>query len=319
MTRTLGHEDHVGALDMITGTVPAAGAASIAVESNGKVLATRTRPAQAPSVQVLAPTQGAHVGAGQPVQVQWAAASPEHLPLTASVDYSADGGRSWRTVFMGGDRGQASVPSFYFASSADARVRVRINDGFNETAAVSAPFTAAGAPPQVSITTPGPGTQLSGEARLQLAGEAFDQQLRSLSGGSLQWFDGPVRLDSGAAISAGPLPAGANRIRLVARDAAGRTAAATIVVNVTPVKIPFLNLTIPAHITSSATQLTVLASSAVPAQLTIGGGKFNLTGKAQQLTVPITPGHNPLLLEARATANGTTTPFAAEITRTSAG
>ena len=319
MTRTPGHVDQAGDFDEITGTVPASGAESIAVEAYGKVLASRVRPARAPRVQVLAPTSGARAGAGPTVLVQWSAASPEHLPLTASVDYSDDGGRSWRTIFIGADRGRVSLPSFYFPGSRDGRVRVRVNDGFNETAAVSAAFTAAGAPPQVSIVSPGPRTQLSGDATLQLAGEAFDQQLRSLSGHSLQWFDGAVPLGSGATISAGPLPPGANRIRLVARDAAGRTASATIVVNVTPVKVPFLNLTIPARVSSRASQLTLLASSAVPAKLTISGRSFDLTRTPKRLIVPIMPGQSPLLLELRATANGTSTPFAAEITRAGAG
>jgi len=264
MTRTPGHDDHVGPFDEITGTVPAAGAQSIAVEAHGKVLATRARATQPPSVQILAPTRGAHVGTKPTVTVRWAAASPEHLPLTASVDYSADGGRTWRTIFIGAGHGQATLPSFYFARSPAARVRVRINDGFNETAAVSAPFIAADAPPKVSIETPGPGTHLSGEARLQLTGEAFDQQLRPLTGHSLQWFDGPFRLGSGTTISAVPLPPGPNQIRLVARDAAGRTASATIVVTVMPANLPFLDLTIPASVSSTATQLTVLASAAVP-------------------------------------------------------
>jgi hypothetical protein len=251
--------------------------------------------------------------------VRWSAASPEHLPLTASVDYSYNGGRSWRTIFIGADRGRVSLPGFYFLGSRDARVRVRVNDGFNETAAVSAPFTAVSAPPQVSIVSPGPRTRLSGDATLQLAGEAFDQQLRSVSGHSLQWFNGPVPLGYGATISAGPLPPGANRIRLVARDAAGRTASATIVVNVMPVKVPFLNLTTPARVSSRASQLTLLASSAVPATLTVGGRSFDLTRTPKLLIVPITPGQSPLLLELRATANGTSTPFAAEISRTGAG
>jgi hypothetical protein len=319
MTATAGHVDQDAAFDEITGTVPASGTMSIAVEAHGKVLVSRVRPARAPRVQVLTPASGERVGAGPTVLVRWTAASPEHVPLTASVDYSPDGGRSWRTIYIGADRGRASLPSFYLLASPDARVRVRINDGFNETAAVSAPFAAAGAPPQVSITAPEPGTRLSGEATLQLAGEAFDQQLRSLSGHSLQWFDGPFPLGYGATLSAGPLPPGANRIRLVAHDAAGRTASAAIVITVTPVKLPFLNLTIPASVSSHASQLTLLASSAVPAKLTIGRLSFNLTRKPQQLIVPITPGQNPLLLELRATANGTSTPFAAEITRTSAG
>lgn len=319
MTATPGHEDQVGAFTEITGTVPASGVENIAVEAHGKVLVSRVRPAQAPRVQILAPASGAHVGAGPAVLLQWSAASPEHLPLTASVDYSYDGGRSWRTIFIGADRGRVSLPGFYFLGSRDARVRVRVNDGFNETAAVSAPFTAAGAAPQVDIVSPGPRTQLSGDATLQLAGEAFDQQLRSLPGHSLQWFDGPVPLGYGTTISAGPLPPGANQIRLVARDAAGRTASATIVVNVTPVKIPFLNLTLPARVSSQASQLTVLASSAVPATLTIGSHSFKLTRAPERLIVPITPGQSPLLLELRATANGTSTPFAAQITRTGAG
>lgn len=319
MTATHGHVDQVGAFEEIMGTVPASGAESIAVEAHGKVLASRVRPAQAPRVQILAPASGARVGTGPAVLLQWSAASPEHLPLTASVDYSYDGGRSWRTIFIGADRGRVSLPSFYFLGSPDARVRVRVSDGFNEAAAVSAPFTAAGAPPQVSIVSPGPRTQLSGDATLQLAGEAFDQQLRSLAGHSLQWFDGPVPLGYGTTISAGPLPPGANQIHLVARDAAGRTASATIVVNVTPVKIPFLNLTLPARVSSQTSQLTFLASSAVPATLTIGTRSFKLTRAPERLIVPITPGQSPLLLELTATANGTSTPFAAEIPRTGAG
>jgi hypothetical protein len=316
MTFIPGHSDHAGPLDELIATVPAAHVDSVQIASNGAVLASRGRLARAPRVRILAPRRGARLGRAGTILLRWSATDPEHVALTASVDYSRDGGRSWRTIFIGPNRGRALLPSFYFSASRRARVRVRVNDGFNEAVATSAPFTALGAPPQVSILSPTPATRLAGDARLSLSGEAFDQQLRRLSGAQLRWFDGPFALGRGATLTAPPLPPGANRIRLVARDRAGHTATKTVVVSVGSAVPGFLQLNIPAHVSRRATALTIGASSAIPASLSVGRATLQLGRARSELHVRIPRGRKPLLLQMRVTADGHARPFAAEVSRT---
>ena len=315
MTVTDGHVDHVGAADAIMGTVPAAGVDSVAVKANGTVVATRTRPAHAPRVKLLAPRAGARVGAGRTVLVRWRATNPEHLALTVAIDYSRDDGRSWRTIFLGPNVGRIRLSSFYFNASRRARLRIGVNDGFNQTLVVSRPFTALGAPPEVAILSPARQIHVAGSADIQLTGEAFDQDLRALRGRSLRWLDGPFRLGIGQQLSAGPLPPGKNDIRLVARDAAGRTAQATVTIVVRRVVLRFLRLTIPAHVSAHARSLTIAASSRLPATLTIARSTFKLAHKTKRLRIRIKPGRQPLLLALRVASRGSVTQFAAEVHR----
>jgi hypothetical protein len=250
------------------------------------------------------------------VIVRWKATNPEQLTLSASIDYSRDGGRSWRTIFIGPNTGRAALASFYLIAARHARVRVRVNDGFNESDAVSGRFTALGAPPQVTIQTVlASGTRVAGDARLQLDGQAFDQRLRALSGRSLKWYDGPFVLGTGSALSAGPLPAGANHIRLVASDPGGRSATATLTAIVSPVKLPFLKLRIPQHASPGARHLTFRAAASVPATLTIDRHHFTLGKRAKKFSLPIGRGRRRLLLQITVAAGGINVPFAVNVTR----
>jgi hypothetical protein len=312
MREGIGHIDEVGPLDELTGEVPARGVDRVEVLLNGAVVASRSRPRPAPKVLVLAPRRGARVGRGGKVKVRWRATDRSHTALTASIDYSRDGGRSWHTVFVGPSRGKASLPSFYLAASRAARVRVRVSDGFNETAAVSPVFGTVGAKPQVAIEKTL--TSVAGDARLQLSGQAFDASMRELRGNSLRWFDGPFAIGRGAAISAGPLPPGKNLIRLVATDSAGRAGTAHARVVVRPVRLPFLKLGIPKQVPGAARKLVFSASSAVPATLTIGKTRFKLGLKKKRFSLPIRRGA-PIMLRLTATAAGTQTPFAVLVRR----
>ena len=76
-----------------SGRVPAA-ATALQLVRGGAVLhrLERTRP---PRVRLLAPRRRSRARGSLPVR--WSASDPDGGPLTATVDYSADGGRSWRT------------------------------------------------------------------------------------------------------------------------------------------------------------------------------------------------------------------------------
>jgi hypothetical protein len=217
-------------------------------------------------------------------------------------------------VYIGPNRGHASLPSVYFVRSKRARVRVRVNDGFNEAVATSAPFTAVGTPPVVRIESPPARTRLSGDARPVLAGTAYDQLLNSLPGRNLRWYDGPFLLGTGPSVTAKPLPAGPNRIRLVATDATG-SASARVTVNVTRVSLPYLRLRVPSRVTPHANKITLTASSAVPSTLKVGRVAARLSRHAKKIRLRIKPGRTPLLLELTSTVGGNSTPFAVAVRR----
>lgn len=300
--------------DMI-GTVPAAaGIASIAIVHDGSVIASRVRPTQLPHVRVLAPRRGTRVGGARRVVVRWRATDRARVHLVIAVDYSANGGRSWRTVYLGPNRGHVSLPSFYFAGSRDARVRVRASDGFNAVAALSARFTALPAPPQATILSPASGTRIAGDARLQLLGRAFDQRLRRLTGRAMQWRFGRFVLGSGAALSAEPLPPGRDRIQLLARSGAGPAGVAAITVVVKRVPFPFLRLRLPRRLAPGARLLRFHASSTVPGTvLRIDGRRFRLSARPRGFKLRV--GRGPLLLQMSVSYDGATSPFAELVQR----
>ncbi len=309
MAESHGHED-AGPVDELSAEVPAHDVAGIEVTSNGTLIASRKRPPHPPRVRILAPHPGARVGGRGKALVRWRATNPDHQTLTASVDYSRNDGRSWQTVFIGPNTGHASLPGSYLDGSRSARVRVRVNDGFNESVAVSKRFAALDAPPQVSIAKTL--RAIPGDATVQLKGQAFDQ-LHSLGGRSLRWYDGPFPLGSGSMVSAGPLPPGKNQIRLIARGAGG-AATARVAVNVSQVKIPYLQLAIPKSVARSARKLILHARSAVQATLTVDKLRFSLGPKRKKLSLPIKSAGS-LLLHLAATAGGVKTPFSALVKR----
>jgi hypothetical protein len=313
-----GHVDQVGPLVVLTGEVPAAGADGIQISTGGKVMASRKRPAKPPTVTVLLPKAGAKVGKRRFVLLTWKVTNPLHNHLTVSVDYSRNGGLTWRPIFTGPNHGRAKLPSLYFTASKKARVRVRVSDGFNESSALSPVFTALGARPKVTIVTQiAPGTIVPGYTGLQLTGQAIDQAGHMLRPARLRWFVDGVAFGFGGAFSAPPLPPGLNRVSLVARDPAGRTGFATITVNVAPISLPYFKINVPTRIFPGQTKLQIAATSTIPATLTVGQEPFSI-GNPQGPTpvvIPITPGTTPLLLEMKLTAEGITTPFAALVLR----
>ena len=306
------HQDEVAEMRELSAEIPSGGVASVEVLDNGVAVAKRKRPGPRPKVRVIAPRRGVAVGGRRSVAVSWRAVGAGGRNGSASVDFSGDGGHTWQSVYVGPDRGRARIPGSYLAASRRARLRVRVNDGFDEAVATSDIFTSRAAPPLVTIArTP---KELPGDTRLQLTGQAFQPGPQALSGKRLRWFDGSVPLGSGSSIMAGPLPPGKNHLRLVAHGPGGASAKAAAIVKVKPVALPFLRLSIPKEVGHRARKVVIRARSAVPATLTVNGTKFKLGGKKKKLAVAV--GRRKLSwLRMTVTANGVRTPFAAVVRR----
>jgi hypothetical protein len=306
------HADHAAADLELSAEVLSHGVESVEVLDKGKAVGSRTRPRRRPRIRVLSPRQGEEVGGRRAVAVNWATTGTRRSNGTASVDFSSDGGRTWRSVYIGPDRGRARIPGSYLAAAHRARFRVRVNDGFDEAVRTSDLFTSRAAPPVVTFAkTP---KTLPGDATLQLTGEAFEAGPKALGGKRLRWFDGSVALGTGSTIMAGPLPPGKNHIRLVAHGGGGSTATASAVVKVTPVRLPFLRVSIPKKVSRGAKKIVLKAHSAVPTLLTVNKTKFKVGEKAKKLVVPIGQ-RGQSWLHIAVSANGVRTAFAAIVKR----
>ena len=193
--------NHGTSLVEVSAVVPAAGAASIELVKSGIVLDTVRRSASAPSVKLLKPRSGLHVGSGGSLQARWRAKDRDRDPLLSSVEFSADGGKHWKAIVVGQPGGRYRVPVSYLSHTDNARLRVSISDGWNEASAVSGRFSVEGPPPQATIESPPNRTRLRAGDPLNLDGAGFDDLSRTLSGRRLQWFDGRHSLGHGPHLS----------------------------------------------------------------------------------------------------------------------
>ncbi len=306
------HEDGVAALLELSAEISSRGIESVEVLDNGVSIGSRKRPRRRPHVRVLAPLGGAAVGGRHGVAVKWRTLGASAKTSTASVDFSGDGGRTWQPVFIGPDRGRARIPGSYLAAAHRARIRVRVNDGFDEAVASSHPFVSLPAPPLVTIAKLP--EELPGDAVVQLRGQADQAGPTALKGKRLRWFDGSVPLGSGTALMIGPLPPGKNHIRLLARGVGGASAAASVNVKVAAVRLPFLRLSIPKKAPRGARRIVIKARSALATRLTINHANFEIGAKTKRLRLAIRP-RGPAWLHLAATAHGVRTAFSATVKR----
>ena len=271
-------------------------AASVVVSADGVALTVRTRSLNAPDVAITSPGPGVRVGHSATTLVRWTSSDLDGDPLTSAVDYSADGGRHWKVVADNVHGQSASVPSWLLSTSTDARIRVRVSDGFNATTAVSGALRAAGAPPAVHIIGGAPGGRMRADAKLLLRGSAYDDAGRHLTGASLRWYAGRRLLGRGELLTANGLPAGTTFIRLVATDAHGRSAQTFLPLKVLPVRPAFLTVRAPKRVAPTARQVRIVVASNVPAVLAIAGARYAVDRTPRPLTIAIKPGRSPLQL-----------------------
>jgi hypothetical protein len=270
--------------------------ASVVVSAGGVDLARRTRSGHAPDAALISPRPGSQLGQSAETLVRWTARDLDGDPLTAAVDYSGDGGLHWKVV-AGDVRGESvSVPSRMLSASRDARLRVRVTDGFDVVTAISGVLQAAGASPAVHIIGRAPGGQMRADAMLLLRGRAFDDAGSPLTGRNLRWYAGRRLLGRGELLTVHGLPAGTTAIRLVATDARGRSAQTSLPLRVLALRPKFLVARAPKRLAPNARRVRIVVASNVPAVLTIAGGRHAVDRTPRALTIAIRRGHTPLRL-----------------------
>jgi hypothetical protein len=272
-------------------------------DASGTVVAGRVASPAAPRARILAPREGARVGAGTTLVVRWQATDADGDELDAALDVSSDGGRTFHNVWAGpGALGSARIPIELLDATDDARLRLRVSDGFNETQTTSGRFRIASRRPLVEILEPAPGQRADSGAAVRLSGAALDDKGRQVSGRQLVWFSGRTELGRGAVVNA-TLPAGTRRLRLEATDSAGRTGSTSVAVRVRPTTPFFVRLTA-APISRSARRAVLVVSATQPATLTVRGRRYRVGPDVRRIDVSVGPGPGAVRLELLLSAGG---------------
>ena len=280
----------------IVGRVPLAGTRAVEALQEGRTIALDRASAHAPTATLLSPRGALARGAHGTAVIRWRSRDADGGALKALLRYSADGGRTWRTVFSGPDQGSAVLPAAMLAASRRARIRLYTSDGFNEAIATSQTFVSPGAPPEVTITSPGAGLRAAAGSAISLTGSAFDDAGSRLAGRSLTWRSGRLLLGRGASTSTVALPAGRHAITLTARDRSGRTATASVSVTVLP-SVPVLRLLgVPRRLSPRASSVGIRLATLAPATLAVAGRRMLVGRATSSVRLPVSPGGRPLVL-----------------------
>jgi streptogramin lyase len=263
-----------------------AGAAAVELVRGGVVLDRKQRTAP-PSVRLLWPRHRVRV-AGRRAQlvVRWSASDPDGDPLYAKVAYSADDGRSWETVFEGPNTGTLSVPAGALAGSHSARIRVAVNDGFNEPRIESPIFRVVGAPPSVRIITPQLGEPETAGIQTLLVGSAIDTSGTSIPDGSLAWYAGRRRLGTGARLIT-VLQAGRYALRLVATDRAHVSGVAAVRMVVQPIALQLSALSYAPTVGRGVRSLRLTIATSIPAVLVVERRRYAVGRATRLLSIPL--------------------------------
>lgn len=257
--------------------------------------------AAAPTVRLLRPRAGSRLSSRNAV-IRWRTADPDGGALTARVRYSPDAGRHWREVFVGpAAAGRAVVPRKLLAGSRKGRIRVTVDDSFNQRSATSGRVTVRPSPPSVRITDPLPGLRVGADASLELRGEGHGANGRPLRGKALRWTQGRRKLGRGRAVTVRGLRPGRRTITVAATQA-GRTARARITVRVRAVRPAFLRLGTPARLPRRAKKAALRVAATVPSTLRVGGRRHRVSPRARRVTVRVKPGRADLRLKLRLSA-----------------
>jgi hypothetical protein len=290
---------------LLAATLPlSAATASVAITASGQETARRARSAHPPAGRFLSPRPGARLGRSRVTVVRWSAHDADGDRLTSTVQYSPDGGRHWTVVGDGVTGGSARIPSHFLSASSNARLRVRISDGFDTTIVESGRLRAVGAPPVARITgAPGRASVLS-TATLRLQGSAYDDTGRPLTGRRDSWYLGKRLIGHGDRLTLHNLKPGSAVIRLVATDARGRSGQATVRFRVRAAPPSYLLFDAPLLVSARAQTVRITVASSAPATITIAGSRYAVGLRPRTLLVHVRGGRSPLVLRCSLRSQG---------------
>ncbi len=207
--------------------------AQVRVVSAGEVKSTLTASANAPGVSITEPLAGALLDQTE-ATVAWAGNDPDGDGLTYSLDYSPDGGLTWRGLAAGLAVSSVNVPRENLVASAQTLFRVTASDGLLFASDATAAVTVVNTPPAVLIRDPDHGRLFSGSQVIVLSALTVDSE-DTASQVTVDWssdLSGPLGSGPETSVLANELAEGEHVITATAIDSQGRMDTANTVITV---------------------------------------------------------------------------------------
>jgi hypothetical protein len=275
------------------------------------VLDTLEASSHAPSVTVISPNGGEHLG-GPSSTLEWTATDLDGDPLEYVVQFSADGGASWSTLAVDWQDTYLDVSSETLTGTEQGLWRVLASDGLLTGMDVSdGVFSTDSHEPWAVIKSPTDASFYVGEQTVVLEGSARDVEDGEMSGHALVWssdLDGDLGTGSLLELGAMSLTEGTHIITLVAKDTDAQTATESIAIDVHRVRP-----TLPSRLSAYPSTLSFMAVQGAPLtprrQLVIrnlGDGDFDWTVERDQdwIQVSATEGSASTTVDVSANAGG---------------
>ncbi len=208
----------------------------VTVVKGKRTLASVPVSAHAPSVRLLSP-RGGKTLAGE-VKVRWASSDRDGGRRTYSLLYSPNGKR-YIPVAADLHKRSFKVDTSRLPGGSHARFRVIASDGVLTGIATSKRFAVPVKPPRVLISTPHDGaTAVEGES-IQLSAVVDDLQDAAFPASRVVWRSSlQGMLGTGSSITASLTP-GTHEVSVTATNSAGKSATATVTVDVTAIPPTF--------------------------------------------------------------------------------
>ena len=197
------------------------GTTRVAIYRGATEVAGRNVSPHTPVVTIQAP-HGGETFTG-PFSVQWQATDGDNDPMTYLLQYSADGGATWRPLSGIINNRSATVDPANLPGTTQGKFRVLASDGVNTGQATSAgAFTVPDKAPSVRIESPTAGAHYIPGQPVALIGQAMDVEDGALTGDALQWMSSlSGALGVGQMLHVTDLPEGLHTITLTAQDHGG--------------------------------------------------------------------------------------------------
>ena len=197
--------------------------------------ASRAASASPPGIELTFPN-GGEVISSPSLTVTWTASDADSDPLEFALQFSADGGATWRPLATNAIGTSLEVDRTLLAGTDQGVFRVLASDGLRTASDVSdALFTVVGNAPTVAIAPPGPGPLLYQGQVLSVAATAFDAEDGPLSGPAVSWsssLSGALGSGTTLAVPVSSLADGLHTLTVTAEDSDGQSATAAVQVRI---------------------------------------------------------------------------------------
>lgn len=204
--------------------------AVVQIREDEKVLKEITPSDNAPVVRITLPTGNETISRDGSLRIAWEGYDEDKDNLYYQVEYSFDGGNSWRTHGINITNNSLTIASENLPGTDEAKVRVLASDGINTGSDVSNTFVVENKPPSVFINQPEDKAKINqSDNPVRFSGDADDRE--DGKNVTLKWkIDGEEV--GGYKYFEQSLPVGTHEITLMAIDSQGETSQKSIFITI---------------------------------------------------------------------------------------